>query len=256
MRHDPLPAMERAVAEALIAVRELRAIGALPPALEALTLIAPPRGFTVLPELRPFTDHARPDDRGREGWDPRNGTVSLAYEPGEEAHAPRGGDRREWNERSDRGPERGSDRGWRAGPGGPPALPTPPTDDEAQRDLIAVVARAEGDPTFKFLALKFLRDQLLPRQIGWAQQPSEAQIQINRAIDAGLLVTGKVENPRTPQYPVTTVTLNRADPRVQAQLATLAQAAGTAAAPAPATTALGSAPLAASAGADEDDEPS
>jgi hypothetical protein len=216
--------MERAVAEALTAVRELRAMGALPPALEALTLIAPPRGFSVLPELRPFTDHARPDAWGRDGWDPRNGTVNLVYEPGEEPRNHRGPERREWPDSSGRG----AATGWGARPGGAPAE-RPPTTEEAQRDLIGVVARAEGDPSFKFLALKFLRDQLLPRAVAWAHLPSEAQIQINRAVDVGLLVTGKVDNPRTPQYPVTTVALNRENGLVQEVLAELARADGAAA---------------------------
>src|SRR5688572_416801 len=82
------------------------------------------------------------------------------------------------------------------------------------RDVVRVVARAEGDPAFKFLALKFLRDQLLPRQVAWASLPHEAQIQINYAIDQGVLVTTKVENPRMPQYPVTAVQLNREHPLV------------------------------------------
>jgi len=243
VHHDPLPAMERALAEALVAVRDLRAMGALPPILEALTLIAPPRGFSVLPELRPFTDHARPDDWSRAGWDPRNGTVQLVYEPGEDARGERS---------ADRGTERGGERGWGRPGGG--ALAQPPSDQEALNDLIAVVARAEADPSFKFLALKFLRDQLLPRAVAWAHLPSEAQIQINRAIDAGVLVTGKVENPRTPQYPVTTVALNRENGAVQERLAELARAAGPVAgsdSPAPAA-AAGAATVAN--GRDEDDE--
>jgi len=208
VRHDALPALERALSEALSVIRELHAQGALPPVLEPLTLIAPPRGFAANVELRPYTDHGRPDDFQRGGWDPRDGEVHLSFEPARDDRGPRPADRGERN-----------DRGWR-----PAAAAEPPSSEQAYRDLIAVVARAEGDPSFKFLALKFLRDQLLPRQVAWAQMQNEAQIQINRAIDAGLLVTGKVENPRTPQYPVTTVALNRENGVVQEQLAALANA--------------------------------
>jgi len=208
VRHDALPALERALSEALSVIRELHAQGALPPVLEPLTLIAPPRGFAAHVELRPYTDHGRPDDFQRGGWDPRDGEVHLSFEPARDDRGPRPADRGERN-----------DRGWR-----PAAAAEPPSTEQAHRDLIAVVARAEGDPSFKFLALKFLRDQLLPRHVAWAQMQNEAQIQINRAIDAGLLVTGKVENPRTPQYPVTTVALNRENGLVQEQLAALANA--------------------------------
>ncbi|MSR47276.1 MAG: hypothetical protein EXS13_09450 [Planctomycetes bacterium] len=226
MRNDPLPALERALADALAMVRELHAQGALPPVLEALTLIAPPRGFVAQPELKPFTDHARPDEWSRESvWDPRNGTVQLYFEPANESHAPRAPERSHQGDRGDRSNQ--GDRGWRQAPVAPPppALALPST-EQAQHDLIAVVARAESDSAFKFLALKYLRDQLLPRHVAWGVLQSEGQIQINRAIEAGMLVTGKVENPRMPQYPVTTVTLNREHPAVQAQLAAIAGGAG------------------------------
>jgi hypothetical protein len=94
-------------------------------------------------------------------------------------------------------------------------MPTTPDPNLAIEDVVRVLGRAEGDPNFSFVALKFLRDQLLPRHVAWAAIPHEAQIQINRAIDAGAVVTTKVENPRQPQYPVTAVKLNRDNAIVQ-----------------------------------------
>ncbi len=196
MQNDHLAELERALAQALTMVRDLAAQNALPPVLAPLNLIAPPRGFFVNVELKPYTDHARAEEWSRDPrWDARNGEVHLTYEPARE-------------ERFERGPRDDSDRGPDRGPARhePPA---PPNEEAALRDIIEVVARAESDPSFKFLALKFLRDQLLPRHVAWAGLPHEAQIQINRAIDAGALGTTKVENPRMPQYPVTAVALNR-----------------------------------------------
>lgn len=213
VRHDSLADYERAIGQALVKVRELHADGALPPVLDALILLAPPRGFFVQVELRPYTDHARQEEYPRdEQWDPRNGEVHLTYEPARDARDLR-------DERRGRGHDDAADE-WR----GPPA--EPPTAEQAVADLVGVVANAEADPAFKFLALKYLRDQLLPRRVAWGSLQHEAQIQINRAIDAGILVTSKVENPRAPQYPVTAVALNRADPRVQELLATLARRHG------------------------------
>ncbi len=203
MRRDHLEELERALEHALLKIRELSAQNALPPVLQPLNLIAPPRGFNVEVELRPYTDHAREEEWNRDQrWDPRNGEVVIGFEP-----AP-----------SDAAPSR-EDRGWYLDDlRGPAGSTTPPDSQIALSDVARVVARAEADPSFKFLALKFLRDQLLPRQVAWAGRPHEAQIQINYAIDQGVLVTGKIDNPRTPQYPVTTVQLNRDHPLVKSLL--------------------------------------
>jgi hypothetical protein len=191
VRPDHLADLERAIAQALTKVRELSAQNALPPVLQPLNLIAPPRGFHVQVELRPYTDHAREDDWNRDPrWDPRNGEISIGYEPARDEGAR-------------------DDRSWYADDGRAAPTAGPADTQTALRDVVAVVARAENDPSFKFLALKFLRDQLLPRHVAWGSLPHEAQIQINYAIDQRVLLTGKVENPRSPQYPVTTVQLNR-----------------------------------------------
>jgi len=201
VRGDDLEELERAIAQALTKLRELSAQNALPPVLQPLTLIAPPRGFVVQVELTPYTDHARPDDWNRDPrWDARNGELRIGYEPARDEPAR---DERGWYGDDLRGPQ---------------AVSGPIDPQVALRDIVRVVGRAEGDPAFKFLALKFLRDQLLPRQIAWGSLPNEAQIQINFAIDQGVLVTSKVENPRAPQYPVTAVQLNREHPLVRSMI--------------------------------------
>lgn len=203
MRYERIEDLEDALARALLVVRDLDASGALPPVLQPLTLIAPPRGYVVDVELRPFEDPDRPGEFAEDSrWDARKGDVLITYEPG-----------REEGWRDDRRDER---RAWRDGPAALPATPDPAL---AIEDVVRVLGRAEGDPNFSFVALKFLRDQLLPRHVAWAAIPHEAQIQINRAIDAGAVVTTKVENPRQPQYPVTAVKLNRDNAIVQRVLA-------------------------------------
>lgn len=206
MRPERSDDIEDAIAHALTQVRELAAHDALPPVLRPLLLIAPPRGFHVDVELTTYTDHARERDEPQDDrWDARNGEVHLAYEPARDA------------------PMR--ERSWRPdGERGPPPSWTPPDPGVALRDVIRAIARAEADPAFSFLALKFLRDQILPRSVAWAANPQETQIQINRAIDAGAILTGKVENPRAPQYPVTTVELNREHDAVREVLAALGDA--------------------------------
>lgn len=206
MRYERIEDLEDALARALTAIRELDQQGALPPVLQALALLSPPRGFITNVELRPFEDPENPGEYAEDSrWDPRHGDVLITFEPS-----------RDDGWREERRP------GWRAAPA---AHAGPPDGAQAIEDVARVLGRAESDPNFTFVALKFLRDQLLPRHVPWANIPHEAQIQINRAIDAGAIVTTKVENPRQPQYPVTAVQLNRDNPIAQKVLAELQAAA-------------------------------
>jgi hypothetical protein len=204
VRYERIEDLEDALARALVVLRDLDASGALPPVLQPLTLIAPPRGFNISVELRPFEDPANPGEFAEDSrWDARHGDVLITYEAGQGAP-------REDGWRDERRDERRG--GWREASSD---MPTTPDPNLAIEDVVRVLGRAEGDPNFSFVALKFLRDQLLPRHVAWAAIPHEAQIQINRAIDAGAVVTTKVENPRQPQYPVTAVKLNRDNAIVQ-----------------------------------------
>jgi hypothetical protein len=217
VRYERIEDLEDALARALVVLRDLDASGALPPVLQPLTLIAPPRGFTINVELRPFEDPANPGEFAEDSrWDARHGDVLITYEQGQTQAREDGG----W--RDERRDERRDDRrgGWREAASSD--MPSTPDPALAIEDVVRVLGRAEGDPNFSFVALKFLRDQLLPRHVAWAAIPHEAQIQINRAIDAGAVVTTKVENPRQPQYPVTAVKLNRDNAIVQRVLVAIA----------------------------------
>ena len=80
---------------------------------------------------------------------------------------------------------------------------------EPLRDLLAVQMEAEENPQLHFVALKFLRDRLLPQsRFAWAQSPQTCQTVLVEAIDRGLLHTSKKPNPRNPSFPVTAVELN------------------------------------------------
>ena len=207
VRYESIEELEYAIARAFLVARDLDAQGALPPVLQPLTLISPPRGFAISVELRPFEDPDHPGEFAEDSrWDPRHGDVLITFEPGRE-----GG----W--RDERREGREGRRGWRDG--APAEMPPAPDPELAVEDVVRVLSRAESDPAFTFVALKFLRDQLLPRHVAWGSLPHEAQIQINYAIDQRVLLTGKVENPRQPQYPVTAVKLNRDSTIVQKVLA-------------------------------------
>ncbi len=110
-------------------------------------------------------------------------------------------------------------------------------------DLIDVLSAAEDSPQLHFVALKFLRDRLLPQsEHDWAQSPPSCQRAIAEAIEKGVLVTSKKPNPRNPAFPVTAVELNRMHPAVRLALGGASAAEQT---PAVATPPTGPRPLSA-----------
>jgi hypothetical protein len=114
----------------------------------------------------------------------------------------------------------------------PPALPSgsaqldpaPKSDAaaaDAVYDLVRALDRAESRRGYTFVALKWFRDAaLISEGFAWASVDSERQAVLRRAIDNRLVLTSKVPNPKSPQFPVTAIRLNRLMPEVKAILAT------------------------------------
>lgn len=89
--------------------------------------------------------------------------------------------------------------------------------------LIETLDKAEARPGYEFVPLKRFRDEMLPRE-GFV--PGECSGILQDAIDKKIVLTGKVANPRNPQYPVTTVRLNRSAPEVQSIVGGKARSTG------------------------------
>ena len=86
-------------------------------------------------------------------------------------------------------------------------------------ELLTALERAESDPRRQFVALKWFRDQFLPRQgFSWASDPREAGRVLRETTDQGLVLTARVPNPRAPAYPTSTIRLNRTHPEVRSRL--------------------------------------
>lgn len=86
-------------------------------------------------------------------------------------------------------------------------------------DLIRALDRFESRPGYDFVALKWFRDTALPSEgFSWANTDSEKQDLLREAIDKRMILTSKVPNPRSPQFPVTAIRLNRLLPDVKAIL--------------------------------------
>jgi hypothetical protein len=80
----------------------------------------------------------------------------------------------------------------------------------------AVRALDAAEHKVAFVSLKWFRDQFLPGfGVAWAAMPYAGQETIKEAIDRGLFLTSKVQNPKAPAFPVTAIRLNRDLPEVR-----------------------------------------
>lgn len=82
--------------------------------------------------------------------------------------------------------------------------------------LVRSLDRAEYAPGHTFVAIKWFRDQALARE---GMSRLEADAALTQAIDEGLALTAKINNPKNPTFQTTTIRLNRSDPRVAKLLA-------------------------------------
>jgi len=98
--------------------------------------------------------------------------------------------------------------------------PNPPSSNDPVSDLIKALDRAESQPGYNFVALKWFRDTALPSGgLVWANAASIREV-LGNCIEKRLILTSKVPNPRSPQFPVTAIRLNRLIPEVKAILGT------------------------------------
>ncbi len=89
----------------------------------------------------------------------------------------------------------------------------------AEADLLMALDRAESRPGWNFVPLKKFRDEILPQEhLPSMSTDVERRSVLNSAIEKKFVLLGKVINPRSPQFPVTTIRLNRLMPEVKVVL--------------------------------------
>jgi hypothetical protein len=100
-----------------------------------------------------------------------------------------------------------------------PARPSDAVASDPISDLVRALGRVESKPGYHFVALKWFRDVALTGEsFGWAQSDSARQDILREAIERRLILISKVPNPKSPQFPVTAIRLNRLLPEIQAIL--------------------------------------
>jgi hypothetical protein len=98
------------------------------------------------------------------------------------------------------------------GDAGAASIPVHP----AEAELLRTLDRAESTPGWSFVSLKKFRDEILPSaDVPSIRSDVERQSVIGSAIEKRFVLTGKVQNPKSPQFPVTSIRLNRLMPEVQ-----------------------------------------
>lgn len=90
---------------------------------------------------------------------------------------------------------------------------------DPRSELIQALDRAESRPGYSFVALKWFRDSALPAEgFPWTRDESQRRTLLRDAIDKRLILTSKMPNPRSAQFPVTAIRLNRLAPEVKGTL--------------------------------------
>jgi hypothetical protein len=86
----------------------------------------------------------------------------------------------------------------------------------AEVELLRALDRAESTPGWSFVSLKKFRDEILPLEdVPSIRSDVERQNVLRSAIDKRLILKKPVPNPKAPQFPVTSIRLNRLMPEVQ-----------------------------------------
>jgi hypothetical protein len=94
-----------------------------------------------------------------------------------------------------------------------------PAEGDLLKALVKALDRAESKPGWKFVPLKKFRDEVLPSEdVLSVNTDVERQNVLRLAIDKRLILIGRVPNPRAPEFPVTTIRVNRLMPEVKAIL--------------------------------------
>jgi hypothetical protein len=147
------------------------------------------------------------DEKGRKkrsnasanNWSPASGRIEIRFEPPSEEPKTAAGDSQQAS--------------------GDPLLTATA---ELEVKLLRALQRAESTPGWNFVSLKKFRDEILPHEpfAPGTFQPTDLHWQeaIRSVIEKRLVLVGKVQNPKAPQFPVTTIRLNRLMPQVQEAL--------------------------------------
>jgi hypothetical protein len=148
-----------------------------------------PPGYRAHVQLLAKGGRKKRKDASADSWSPESGEIRISFEP-----------EVKWS---------------------PPAKSMRATGSPSDpvSDLVRSLDRAELTPGYDFVSLKWFRDVVLKAEsFDWAQSDAARQAVLRESIERRLVLTSKVQNPKSPQFPVTAIRLNRLLPATQAIL--------------------------------------
>jgi len=162
-----------------------------------------PEHYQVRISLLDANRRKKRSDASADNWSPDSGRIEVWFEPGDAQAAVS----QPASARNDRSKQ------------SEPGVDVHPSEADPLRVLVAALDRAESRPGWNFVPLKKFRDEILPAELVPSMQTDvERQNVLRSAIEKRLVLVGKVPNPKAPEFPVTTVRLNRLMPEVKTLL--------------------------------------
>jgi hypothetical protein len=160
-----------------------------------------PQSYRVCVSLVDASGRKKRSTAGADNWSPDSGRLEIWLEPCPD------------NPVAENSVLPGRDSGLQNQPNDPgPTVDVHP----ALVELVKALDRAESRPGWNFVSLKKFRDEFLPSENLKVMQTDVAQQEVlRRAIEDRLILTSKVPNPKSPQFPVTAIRLNRLMPQVK-----------------------------------------
>jgi len=169
----------------------------LPAALKPLVRLAPRPGSRASVSLR----HAKTDRQVKrnapaDSWSADSGVIAISF-----------------------GSERINEPAIEIPPATQHVAASKSTAEDAIRELVIGLAKAERIPQLSFVSLKWFRDTYLVQQgFSWAGSVGDRQQAVAEAINRRWILNSKVPNPKNPQFPVTSIRVNRSQAEVREML--------------------------------------
>ena len=153
-----------------------------------------PEGYVAVVQLEEEGRKKRGNSSAA-NWDPEKGEIVIYFEPIAAPQAAR--------------QEQGT-QSRRVAKAQVPAEPAEATAEELRQCCDALAqAESEGKP---FISLKWFRDTALPSySFPWTIAPAARQRVLTKAIESGVVTLGKIPNPKSTEFPTTTISLQRRD---------------------------------------------
>src|SRR6266849_9702455 len=168
-----------------------------------------PQSLHVRASLLDSNGRKKRSNAAADNWSPVLGRIEIRFEPvAQEREQINSATSRTAAKESPANPEEQSD-----------GVFVHPAEADLLRVLVRALDRAESRPGWNFVPLKKFRDEILPQEhLPSMRTDVEHRSVLNSAIEKKFVLVGRVPNPKAPQFPVTTIRLNRLMPEVKAVL--------------------------------------